>query len=258
MGYVVIIGKGNDVTSGGAPSSIARIGWAMITCDRHVAQGMARIGARSARCPGLHHLPCLSAGSIISNNYLVSLCIIVLGHQRSQATYEHFRALEGWHDNRNMNATLTFRHHSCFDGFSKRNEPMTSASSGDVQKHSIASRGVQTIGSPRVLNDVLTRTGTPVRPRNARSRSWYNGFCSRLIVWTRAVPSTCRTAGILSALSGLTSKTNSMNGDTSAPTNQSAASSSSTTGATGRKSSRSLTSLSFACISAWIGEARIE
>jgi len=50
----------------------------------------------------------------------------------------------------------------------------------------------------------------------------------------------------------------SMNGEIPAPTNQSPASSSRTTGATGRKSSRSLISLSFTCISAWIGEARID
>ena len=43
------------------------------------------------------------------------------------------------------------------------NEPITKASSGDVQKHSIASRGEHTIGSPLVLNEVLTNTGTPVR-----------------------------------------------------------------------------------------------
>ena len=49
-----------------------------------------------------------------------------------------------------------------------------------------------------------------------------------------------------------------MKGETSAPTNHSAASSSRTTGATGRKSSRSLISFSLACISAWIGEARID
>jgi len=48
---------------------------------------------------------------------------------------------------------------------------MTRASSGEVQKHSIASRGEQTIGSPRVLNEVFTRTGTPVRAWNALSRS---------------------------------------------------------------------------------------
>ena len=61
--------------------------------------------------------------------------------------------------------------HAVCPGFSSRNEPITSASSGEVQKHSIASRGVQTIGSPRVLNEVLTSTGTPVRARNARIRS---------------------------------------------------------------------------------------
>ena len=48
---------------------------------------------------------------------------------------------------------------------------MTSASSGDVQKHSTASRGVHTTGSPRVLNEVLTSTGTPVRRSKAASRS---------------------------------------------------------------------------------------
>src|SRR3954466_13439563 len=73
----------------------------------------------------------------------------------------------------------------------------------------------------------------------------------------RAVPSTCRTAGMRDALSGATSWTKSMNGDTSAPMNQRRASSSMTTGATGRKSSRSLISLSRACMSAWIGDARM-
>ena len=48
---------------------------------------------------------------------------------------------------------------------------MTSASSGEVQKDSTASRGVQTIGSPRVLNEVLTSTGTPVRAAKALIRS---------------------------------------------------------------------------------------
>ena len=48
---------------------------------------------------------------------------------------------------------------------------MTRASSGEVQNDSTASRGEQTIGSPRVLNDVLTSTGTPVRAWKAFSRS---------------------------------------------------------------------------------------
>ncbi len=37
------------------------------------------------------------------------------------------------------------------DYFSNKNEPKTSASKGELQKHSIASRGVQTIGLPKVL-----------------------------------------------------------------------------------------------------------
>ena len=49
--------------------------------------------------------------------------------------------------------------------------PITSASRGEVQKHSTASRGEQTIGSPRVLNEVLTNTGTPVCRSNAAIRS---------------------------------------------------------------------------------------
>ncbi len=49
-----------------------------------------------------------------------------------------------------------------------------------------------------------------------------------------------------------------MNGESPSATNQSAAFSARTTGATGRKSSRSLISLRRACISASMGEARID
>ena len=55
--------------------------------------------------------------------------------------------------------------------FSSMKGPIASASMGEVQKHSTASRGEQTTGSLRVLNDVFTRTGTPVRRSNARTRS---------------------------------------------------------------------------------------
>jgi hypothetical protein len=48
---------------------------------------------------------------------------------------------------------------------------MTSASIGEVQKHSTASRGVHTTGSLRVLNEVFTSTGTPVLRWNALTRS---------------------------------------------------------------------------------------
>jgi len=39
---------------------------------------------------------------------------------------------------------------------------MINASKGELQKHSIASRGVHTMGLPNVLNEVLMSTGTPV------------------------------------------------------------------------------------------------
>ena len=55
--------------------------------------------------------------------------------------------------------------------FSRMNRPMASASIGEVKKHSTASRGEHTIGSLRVLNEVFTSTGTPVRAWNARRRS---------------------------------------------------------------------------------------
>lgn len=80
-------------------------------------------------------------------------------------TIQQLVAPAGWHDDRDDGA------HAPHPGFSSRNGPMTNASSGEVQKHSIASRGEQTTGSPRVLNEVLTSTGTPVRAWNAMRRS---------------------------------------------------------------------------------------
>jgi hypothetical protein len=53
--------------------------------------------------------------------------------------------------------------------FSSRKEPIASASMGELQKHSIASRGVHTTGSLRVLKEVFTSTGTPVRRWKART-----------------------------------------------------------------------------------------
>jgi hypothetical protein len=55
--------------------------------------------------------------------------------------------------------------------FSNKKEPITRASKGEDQKHSIASRGVQTIGLPRVLNEVFINTGTPVFFLNACNKS---------------------------------------------------------------------------------------
>src|SRR5690606_41996340 len=84
-------------------------------------------------------------------------------HGRGQAALDPRGPLEARDDDRDAT------HHVA--SFSSTNEPITSASSGDVKKHSTASRGVQTLGSPRVLNDVFTSTGTPVRRSNAQSRS---------------------------------------------------------------------------------------
>ena len=47
-------------------------------------------------------------------------------------------------------------------GFSRRNGPITSASSPLPKKQRIASAGVLTIGSPATLNDVFKTAGTPV------------------------------------------------------------------------------------------------
>lgn len=44
---------------------------------------------------------------------------------------------------------------------------MTKASKGEVQKHSMASLGVHTMGSPLVLKEVFTKTGTPVNSLNS-------------------------------------------------------------------------------------------
>ena len=90
-------------------------------------------------------------------------------------------------------------------GFSSRNEPITRASSGEVQKHSTASRGVQTIGSPRVLNEVFISTGTPVAPLKRAHQVVVERILFAVDGLQRAVPSTCRTAGMRSALSGRTS-----------------------------------------------------
>jgi hypothetical protein len=45
-------------------------------------------------------------------------------------------------------------------------------------KHRYASAGVQTIGSPRMLNEVLTSTGHPVSAAKFSSRRWKRGLVS--------------------------------------------------------------------------------
>ncbi len=53
-------------------------------------------------------------------------------------------------------------------------------------KQAYASRGLQTIGSPRTLNEVFTSTGHPVRASNATSRACNPGDASRVTVCNRA------------------------------------------------------------------------
>ena len=136
---------------------------------------------------------------------------------------------------------------------------MTRASSGEVQKLSTASRGVQTIGSPRVLNEVLTSTGHP-GPRLERLEQV---VVERVLVTVDGLDSR-RAVDVAHGrdpvgLLGPDVVDEEHEGrDPRADEPVGSASSSRTTGATGRKSSRSLISFSRACISAWIGEARID
>src|SRR5689334_16311234 len=131
-------------------------------------------GGNPGGAPFRYQILGLRAASIVGNNNLVSSRIKFLSQQCGQATVEQLRTVVRRHDDGSsqrhwvvssrpsfgVQATAT----SAFpSGFSSRNDPITSASSGEVQNDSTASRGVHTIGSPRVLNEVLTRTGTPVR-----------------------------------------------------------------------------------------------
>ena len=118
---------------------------------------------------------------------------------------------------------------------------------------------MQTIGSPRRLNDVFITTGTPVRFPNSSINSQYSGFTSRSTVCGRALPSTCVTAGITLRFSGFTCAVKIMNGESVADSMYSAALSASIDGANGRHHSRNFTALfTFTVISGSRGSARIE
>ena len=77
---------------------------------------------------------------------------------------------------------------------------MTRASIPELKKVRMASVGVFTIASPRRLNEVFMRTGTPVRLPNSLMRFQYSGLISFSTVCGRALPSTCVTDGMTSAL----------------------------------------------------------
>src|SRR5690606_13737903 len=76
------------------------------------------------------------------------------------------------------------------------NGPSASRSTGAEPNNSIAYRGVSTIGLPAVFSEVFTTAGRPVRRSNSRSSSANNGSWASETVCTRALPSTCTTAGI--------------------------------------------------------------
>ena len=80
----------------------------------------------------------------------------------------------------------------------------------------MASVGVFTIASPRRLNDVFMRTGTPVRLPNSLIRFQYSGLISFSTVCGRALPSTCVTDGMTSRFSGRTGFVRIMNGESQA------------------------------------------
>src|SRR5690606_2640531 len=102
-------------------------------------------------------------------------------------------------------------------GRATRYEPIASRSIGEEPKHSRASLMSSTIGRPAVFRLVFTTTGSPVRrskPCNIRATS---GSVTGSTVCTRAVPSTCTTAGIRSRQASATSWVNNMYGDGSGP-----------------------------------------
>src|SRR5690606_34079264 len=240
-GNRVVVGEGNEGRLRRAPAKVASAGRPLREAHRNVSDpGAARAFANriyDPRGPGTR--------AVVGDDDLEVAWIEILRAQRKEAPPKELRPAEGRHHH-----TDARRVHLA--AFSSRKDPITRASSGEVQKHSTASRGVQTMGSPRVLKEVFTRMGTPVLCSKAASRSWYRGCASRSTVCTRAVPSTWHTAGMRPACSSMTSNTKSMKGaaypEGRAQRNQSAARSRSTAGATGRKSSRSLISFSLACM----------
>src|SRR5258708_5106053 len=109
-----------------------------------------------------HHKHRIRVGPVSDDNNFKPGKRKVLFPQALQTPEKIVRPFEGWYN---------YRYIYCHC-FSNRNELMTSASKGDVQKHSIASLGVHTIGSLLVLKEVFTSTGTPVSFLNSCKRSY--------------------------------------------------------------------------------------
>ena len=80
------------------------------------------------------------------------------------------------------------------------------------KKHSMASAGLQTMGSLS-LKEVFTTAGTPVKLPNSRISFQYLGLASRSTVCKRPVPSICVGAAKAARFSGRTEKAKVINGD---------------------------------------------
>src|SRR5437588_501108 len=154
----VLARRGDDLTASGAAATIAGSCRAVRAGHREIAKGIT--AGFVTLTPALNLLTSGITGRIVHDDHLKVCGRDVLPGERMQAVFQEVRAFEGGNYYGNTVRHVCSRHSYIF---SSKNGPMTSASSGDVQKHSIASRGEHTIGSPRVLNEVLTSTGTPVR-----------------------------------------------------------------------------------------------
>mmetsp|Transcript_28486 Transcript_28486/g.71474 ORF Transcript_28486/g.71474 Transcript_28486/m.71474 type:complete len:214 (+) Transcript_28486:708-1349(+) len=87
------------------------------------------------------------------------------------------------------------------------------ASSPPSRNDRSACPGVSTIGSPPTLKLVLSSTGNPESSANRVSSVCIRGWDLNDSVCSRAVPSTCTTAGITARLAATTGATNDMKGD---------------------------------------------
>src|SRR5689334_2804299 len=112
------------------PSKIARRRWPFLCCGK-VANGDSPTGTLVN--PPFHLLTRLSRGCIINDEYLIAEALSLQMQKGLQATVQRCLALIGRNNHRNIHA----HSYTTSGDFCKRKEPITRASSGDVQKHSI-------------------------------------------------------------------------------------------------------------------------
>src|SRR5690606_29565210 len=158
-GHRVIVSKGNDRRTSVPPADIAGTGRALACSDFQIPHGtrLPRAGSRRDRTGRI-------AGSVVTDNDLIRLGGKRLALQRGQTPRQKIGAAIRRYDHAHARPHRLIR--SAHARFSTRKLPITSASIGDVQNDSNASRGLHTTGSPRVLNEVFTSTGTPVSASN--------------------------------------------------------------------------------------------